>query len=232
MSDRLSIALENLRQKAAEQKTWKDHLGKSLQEHQDRLQRLEAEVQLHHEARELLVQAAKVSREKTIGFVDKAVTHAVRSVFQDKSLEFKIEIHERRGAIEADYKISWLANGVRITDDPMDAKGGSVQDTVATALRLVFLSRFKPQRRKILIMDEPAKFIDPEHVSRYAKWLRRVAIELEIQVIIITHKDAMIQAADKVFFLKKNAKTGSVSIKSKKGTPSLAGYGFKKEAAK
>ena len=228
MDDRAGKVLERLRELCADQEARLRALTVQNESSEKRIQEIQEEVQIHHEAAELLINAAKISREKTIGFIEKVVGHALQSVFEDRTLRFVIETKKRRGVLEADYMVEWEADGVTVRRPPMRAKGGSLWSVISTALRFLFLLRVKPVRRRLLILDEPCEGVSPENTIRYARWLNRMAKEFEVQVLVVSHRDEMIESADKVYRVKKNSQ-GVASVKQQKVAKSLHGYGFEQE---
>jgi hypothetical protein len=147
----------------------------------------------------LLVECMKISRQRTIGFVESIVTKALQYIFEDDSLTFQCAIVERRG-LEVEFRIRWLnrESNLYIEGHPARSRGGSVGTVVATALRLVLLKTIRPRRRQILIMDEPGKNLNGVRFRRYVTWLKAMSVELKVQMILITHDEAVIDAADTV----------------------------------
>lgn len=221
-------ALERLREKCQEQESRLRALTAQKESAEKRIEEIQENVNVLTEASELLIGAAKISREKTIGFVEKVVSLALQSVFQDKTLRFVIETKKRRGVLEADYMVEWTRDGVTVRRPPMRAKGGSLWSVISTALRFLFLLRVKPARRRVLILDEPTTGISSENTIRYARWLRKMAKEFKVQVLVISHKDEMVEAADKVYNVKQRADGVSIA-KAIEASRSRPGYGFEQE---
>ena len=216
-------ALSSLRELAADQQFRRRAAAQAIDDHKGRISGINARVQKLHEARELLIEGARVSRAKTIGFVEKIVTHALRSVFEDTSLAFVIATEERRGALEADYLVEWVKDGVRLRNHPMKAQGGSLWSVISVALRLIFLTRYKPARRRLLILDEPEQHIDAIRLERFTHWLYTLAREFNIQIILVTHSPKFLVGCDKVYQLKAGAH--GVVVTHRAGEPSVTGYG-------
>ncbi len=215
--------LENLRRLVADQELRRATAESNVLAHGQRLGEIEARCQVIHEARGLCVEAGRIAREKTVSQVEAVVTAALRAVFQDKTMRFVVEFCERRGAIEADYLVEWEQDGVVLRRSPMKAKGGSLKDVISTALLLILLVRFRPARRKLLWLDEPGKWIARENLTRYARWLRTLAHEFGIQLILISHAPELQEAGDKIVDLRPGK--GGVRWKTSLPARSSVGYG-------
>lgn len=164
---------------------------------------IQKNVTIHNEAAELLIAGAKVSRQRTIGFVENVVTAALQTVMQDPTLRFAIETKQRRNTLEADYLVEWKSRGITIRRPPMRAKGGCLWSIISTALHFLFLLRTKPRRQPILVLDEPAEGVNGDNVVRFSKWIKAMAVKFKIQVLLISHREEMMEAADKVYRVRK-----------------------------
>lgn len=227
----IEATIRLIRSKADRQKEDLRAARKNVRKLEKKISEQEQMSQRIYEARELLLEAARVSREKTIGYVENVVTMALRAIFLDRSLAFKIKTKTNaRSGLEAEYFVEWEHDGKVISVDPMEAKGGSLIDVISTALKLVFLHTYKPQKRQVLWLDEPGKFIDRENRVRYAQWIRTLSHEFGIQINIITHEDEIIDCGDRIFRLAQDIDR-CVRVTTEEGRLSLAGYGFNQEAA-
>lgn len=143
----------------------------------------------------IIQEVAKETQNQITFHISNIVTLALNSIFPEP-YEFKIDFIEKRGKTEAD--IYFLRNGVRV--DPLSSSGGGVVDVVSFALRvsLLILSR----KSKIIILDEPFKFLSRELQPKASEMLKEISYKLGIQFIIVTHDKALIDSADKVFINK------------------------------
>jgi DNA repair exonuclease SbcCD ATPase subunit len=205
-------AMEALRKKAQECEFRRRKHEENIEGFEIRLGQLETNIQVYHEARQLFIEASKFTREKTIADVEKTVTAALHAIFNDPTLSFGVNVVERRSALEADFVVRFEVNGEMTEVDPLDAKGGSLVDVITTALRLVFLKSHRPQKRQILVLDEPGKFLDHERRMRFGTWLAKISHDLGVQLIIITHDEELMAVADRTFELRPG---GSAGVKVK-----------------
>lgn len=114
------------------------------------------------------------------------VSRCLQAVFDDP-YEFKILFEQKRGRTEA--QLVFVQEGQAV--DPMTASGGGVVDVAAFALRLSCILLSKPPVRRVLILDEPFKFLSREYHERARLLLESLADELKVQIIMVTHIEAL-----------------------------------------
>ena len=74
-----------------------------------------------------------------------------------------------------------------VLDDPINSAGGGVIDVAAFGLRVASLILSKPAHRRLLVLDEPFKFVHPpERRPRLVEMLKMLAREFQVQIIMVT----------------------------------------------
>lgn len=121
-------------------------------------------------------------------------TMALDAVF-DRSYELIAEFVERRGRTECDL----LLKTEDMTIDPLDSSGGGVVDVVSFALRVAAYSLQNPKVRPVLLLDEPFTHLSEQLFPKACELLRQISNELGVQMIVITHAEALMDCADKTF---------------------------------
>jgi DNA repair exonuclease SbcCD ATPase subunit len=111
------------------------------------------------------------------------VGKCLTTVFADTAYDFVIEFSKKRGKTEA--ALLFYRDGYAV--DPLDAAGGGVVDIASFALRLASILCSRPKLRKLLVLDEPFKHINPDLVPMIDKMLLELAKETGTQIILITH---------------------------------------------
>lgn len=114
------------------------------------------------------------------------VGRCLQAVFDDP-YEFQIVFETKRSRTEA--RLVFVRDGVEI--DPMTAAGGGVVDVAAFALRLGCLLLARPPVRKLLVLDEPFRFVSADHHHQLRALLTGLAAELGVQIIMVTHVPAL-----------------------------------------
>lgn len=141
----------------------------------------------HHDTGQQLLQIiAETVQEQAHKQIAGVVSSCLSTVF-DEPYEFVIEFTRTRGKTEAN--LSFMRNGLQV--DPIHASGGGVVDVAAFALRVACLMLHKPPLRKVMILDEPFRFVSVEYQDNVKQMLEKLANEMRIQFIMVTHIDAL-----------------------------------------
>ena len=107
----------------------------------------------------------------------------------EESYKFKINFERKRGKTEAVFV--FIKDGQEL--DAASSIGGGVIDLASFALRLSCLILARPQRRRVMILDEPFRFVSRNHRGRLKSMLEILSTELKVQFILVTHdKELMI----------------------------------------
>lgn len=134
-------------------------------------------------AQELIQDAAQATQERIHAEIATLVSRCLTVVF-DEPYVFTILFERKRGKTEA--KLLFERNGVQV--DPMTASGGGIVDVAAFALRLSCLLLSQPSLQRVIVLDEPFKFVSPaESRERLGTLLLTLSAELKIQFIMVTH---------------------------------------------
>jgi DNA repair exonuclease SbcCD ATPase subunit len=73
--------------------------------------------------------------------------------------------------------------------DPISSTGGGVVDVCAFALRIAALMLSVQGQRKIIIADEPFRFVSSDLQPRMRELLERLAEEFDVQLLMVTHEE-------------------------------------------
>jgi DNA repair exonuclease SbcCD ATPase subunit len=146
-------------------------------------------------ALEIIQQVSKLTQQQLEIHISELVSLALEAVFPNP-YKMVLKFETRRNRSEADLLLQ-DENGNLLS--PMDAVGGGVIDVAALALRVALWSLKRPKPRPIMVLDEPLRFLSSDLQDRASQMLKEISNKLGIQFIIVTHEDALLSAADKVF---------------------------------
>lgn len=146
------------------------------------LEAAEARTRLLQEASLIVRGIAKDMQQKAHKKVSQLVSSCLRAVF-DAPYTFLIQFEEKRNKTEASFV--FLRDGYEI--DPLTAAGGGVVDVAAFGLRLACLMLSKPHKRKLLVLDEPMRYVSAEYLPRVVDLVERMSEECGVQIILVTH---------------------------------------------
>ena len=162
----------------------KSHLERKIDEEVEEYQKAKEHAQDVVEAQKILQTIAENVQNQAHQQIAYVVNKCLQVVFPDP-YEFKIIFEQKRGKTEA--RLVFIKDGLEI-DDPMDSSGGGVIDVVSFAFRLACLILSQPKRRKILVLDEPMKYLSADHIPAVREMLLYFSKEMNIQFVIVTHQ--------------------------------------------
>lgn len=111
------------------------------------------------------------------------VSRCLTTIFGESAYSFEIKFEKKRGRTEA--VIVLLDGAHRVS--PRSGAGGGVQDVISFGLRLANLVMQPTQCRKLIILDEPFKFLhSPDYRRRMHRLVIDLAAELGFQFVLST----------------------------------------------
>lgn len=163
------------------------HARKVVEEERERKEELKEKVCNLIEVQQFVQSVAETVQRHAHHKIAEIVTKALQTVFDDP-YTFKIHFEQKRGRTEA--RLVFERRGVELS--PRDC-GGGVLDVAGFALRVAALLLNRPPLRKVLIMDEPFRFLSTrnDYRERVKELLVKLSEELEIQFIQVTHADEL-----------------------------------------
>lgn len=161
----------------------REHAKQVVTTEKEQLAKVEKTLGAAIEAQQVLQRLAQQLQQKAHHCIAEIVTRCLDTVFGDEAYQFEIQFERKRGKTEA--KLVFLRDGFEIT--PMDAAGGGVIDVAAFALRLACLVLSNPPVRRLLVLDEPFRFLSADYRPRVRHLLESLADDLEVQIVFVTH---------------------------------------------
>jgi DNA repair exonuclease SbcCD ATPase subunit len=160
-----------------------------LKEEKQRLVKEKNHVEHVQQAQKIIQGVASEIQQRVHSQMSSIVTRCIETVYGKDSYEFKISFEQKRGKTEA--RLIFIKDGMELdpTDDMMSI---GVVDLASFALRLSCLMIKLPKLRRVLILDEPMKFVDKQARPRIAELLETLAEELDMQFLIATHDSEFI----------------------------------------
>ena len=183
----------------------------SLQKAREESQRAETAAELYKACTELLVNTSLTIQRKTTDKIAQIVTDLYQYVFLSED-RFVIKVDTKRSVPVASFFIETKKDGKTILLDPLKSDGGGKVDVLSLGLRLAALLLYRPALNKVLILDEPLRFLSSTATSskpyrlRAVEFLKQIAHEYNIQVIAVTHDTELMDLADTVYEVSLNEK--------------------------
>jgi len=157
---------------------------------------------LSSEEAQSVAQIVASETQKQLEFhVSELVSLAMASVFDDP-WNLILEFVPRRGKTECD--LIWeKANGKRAKDLTFSGGGGEV-GVAASGLQFAMFYLRRPKPRMSMFLDEPGHFAKGGDIpERNMAMIKEISSQLGLQIIMVSHIQDQIEAADSVFFFTK-----------------------------
>ena len=136
-------------------------------------------------ARSIVQQVGQAVQQEVHQRLSALVTRCLQLVFGD-AYEFRLEFDRKRNRTEA--VSQFIKDGVVV--DPMTASGGGVVDVASFALRLSAVLMTRPPLRRLLVLDEPFRFVSAEYRPKVRALVDVLSKETGVQIILVTHLDS------------------------------------------
>jgi ABC-type dipeptide/oligopeptide/nickel transport system ATPase subunit len=159
-------------------------LKNQLKIEKDKLKQTEKSVKDYSEAQLLVQNIAQNIQQKAHKQIEQVVSRCLKSVFGDV-YGFKINFNKKRGKTEAVLALTFEDEEI---EDAMNSDSGGVIDVASLSLRIACLLLSRPEKSKVLIMDEPFKNLDIINRENLKILLEKLSSEFNLQFIIVTHE--------------------------------------------
>jgi DNA repair exonuclease SbcCD ATPase subunit len=158
------------------------HALATLREEESRLEEAREALEHAQEAQGVLQGVAEATQRLAHERLAGAVSSCLRAIFDDAYL-FTIDFEKKRGRTEAVLRFSRDGESF----DPLASSGGGAIDVAAAALRAACLTASRPALRKLLVLDEPFKYVSKGYRPAARALVERLAEDAGIQFVIVTH---------------------------------------------
>ncbi len=139
-------------------------------------------------ARDVLQAVGQAVQQRVQDRVADVVTQCLKIVFTDP-YQFVVCFERKRNKTEV--RLLFTRDGNEFEAKAKSSMEGGVEggviDVAAFALRLSCLMLGRPRPRRILIADEPFRFVDPWNRPRVREMIEMLSEELKVQLILVSH---------------------------------------------
>jgi DNA repair protein SbcC/Rad50 len=185
----LETLVETTKEKFTEYKLAKKNFTKA----KVKLKQLTNQLETLEKFKGMVVLYAQQSLEETIHYIEETVTLALQSVFGD-DYHAVIKLEQKRDQQEV-YFI--LKKGDLELELRQDLTGVGEVDVYCYGLKMASFA-LEEDCAPILLLDEPIKYLSKDYLPQMAEVLKQSTISLDIQQIIISHEEGIIETADKI----------------------------------
>lgn len=113
------------------------------------------------------------------------VSRCLSTVF-GRRCELRVFFEKKRGKTEA--RFMFLEDGKKVGPN---STSGALREVTGLALRVTKIILSRPPVRRLLILDEPFLALTKENKERMAALLKSLSKELDLQIILCTHDQAL-----------------------------------------
>lgn len=186
------------RQKAFNQRVGEARLTKvRMDSLTEEVETLGQEVELMTKVSAVLHELSTSVQERFLRSIEALISEGLSAVFE-VPIAFKIKSTTRNRQVNLDFE---LENEDGTVTDLMDARGGGLVSLCGVLLRVVMVRLMSDRVRQILVLDEPLGMLSAEYQPAAGELLRKLAHELGIQIILVSHNPELLESADKAYEL-------------------------------
>lgn len=140
---------------------------------------------------------------RSIARVEDLANMALRHVFKDHAIQFRIQSKIARNAVE--YRISLFQNNI---EGSLNSFGGGVWSITSLVMKLIF-NRIT-NRFPLVVFDESLAFLAIKYVPAASDFIKQMTREFNMPLILVTHQSEFTRHAD---FLYEAAPNGESTVK-------------------
>lgn len=176
------------------------------------ISQIEKTININEELSIILIESAKVMRDKAKTHFEKIVTDALQFVSQDNTCKFVIEEGMVRGKPAYEFYIETIVNGETCRKKPEESCGGGFIDIISVTAKVAYLQIFNNPKimNKSFQMDEPSKMVSEQMSVKFAEYIKFLGKQFGLQIIMVTHNENIAATADETFVVAKNRNGVSV----------------------
>lgn len=189
----------------------KAQVDSDLQEYVEGVKQIGRDIRKNEEALEIVKYVGLRTQEQLQYRISDIASMALSAVFENP-YELVAEFVQRRNKTECD--LFFQRDGEKI--DPLNASGGGAVDIASFALRTASWAMNIPRTSDVLLLDEPFRYVSEDLISKTGEILQKIADELGLQFVIVTHEEALMDFADVLYEVQQNKKGVSHVDKIKK----------------
>lgn len=194
--------LTNVRTLANKAVAYRDALDQQIVENKTRVKDLENEEELLNLVSSLIRQLIDSEVTDSVKAVEKLQSEGLQEIFHDQNLSVRAEVEESRGKVAVSFFTTEArADGTIVEGQSEESFGGSVTTMQSILMRITVI--FRRDMRPLLLLDETLVAVADKYVDRAARFLSTLSRRLGLDVLLISHDDALVGAAHRAYHVDK-----------------------------
>jgi hypothetical protein len=130
--------------------------------------------------------------------VERLQTEGLAEIFHDQNMAVRADVVESRGKISVTLLTQrTLESGALVEGEADQSFGGSILTMQSILMRITVI--FRRGLRPLLLLDETLAAVAQKYVDRAARFLSSLCKSLGIDILLISHDEALVSAADRSY---------------------------------
>jgi len=178
----------------------RDALDQQIEENDRRITDLEREEELLELVGNLLRRLIDAEVTDGVRAVEKLQTEGLQEIFHDQEMSVRAEVEESRGRISVTLLTQRRQKDGSFVEGVVDQSfGGSVLTMQSILMRITVI--FRRGLRPLLLLDETLGAVANKYVDRAARFLSTLCRRLELDILLITHDEALVGAGHRAYYV-------------------------------
>ena len=146
------------------------------------------------ETKEYYVKAVDILYEESIGALKETLNSALRYIVFDRNYNCNLTLDDKRGTKTLELSLVDLDEGFEV--DLKDGAGQGIRTIISFILKAYYLIN---KGSRLLFLDEKYSALSEHYVPRFFEFMKKMAEERGIIVVLITHDTRFMDYADNIF---------------------------------
>ena len=147
-------------------------------------------------SKEYYVKAIDIMYEESIGALKETLNSALRYIVYDKNYNCNLILDDKRGAKTLELTLVDLDEDFEV--DLKDGAGQGIRTIISFILKAYYLIN---KGSRVLFLDEKYSALSKHYVPRFFEFLKKMAEEKGMIVVLITHDTRFMDYADNIYMV-------------------------------
>ena len=147
-------------------------------------------------SKEYYVKAIDIMYEESIGALKETLNSALRYIVYDKNYNCNLILDDKRGAKTLELTLVDLDEDFEV--DLKDGAGQGIRTIISFILKAYYLIN---KGSRVLFLDEKYRALSEHYVPRFFEFLKKMAEEKGMIVVLITHDTRFMDYADNIYMV-------------------------------
>lgn len=192
MDQKLTERLDRFQQDVARLKAHRDIIRSQIIADEELVKKLQYESDLHQKSSEVFKNWLEDLLKSNVDSISDLATNGLRHIIDDQKLSFAIKQEMKYNRLSMRFVIR-DDEAEDVEGDPIHSFGGGAVLVVSFILRLAIMSRMN--MGNLLLLDESMSALANRYVPAAADFMRQLAEELDINILMVTHNEDFLDHA-------------------------------------